>query len=163
MARNRTLWDILAILIGIAIIVGGGFLASYLNSGSYSTITIVASVFLGAMAIGFFAYRKDGLIISIILAIGTAVLGFVGGIIFMSTANEIINSGGSGGIGGAIGAVIGGIFILVLAIMAIIVGIGGAILMSIGALIGRLFNKAVWKSDELEYRNSYSNPPKKAK
>jgi len=142
-ARNRTLWNIIAILIGIGVIVGVTYLASLTDIGWL----VLVAIFAGAFAIGFFAYKNDGVKLAVLFGVGVIILGFVFAIIFYVQVGELLNS--AEGLD-AIGATIGGILLLVLAIFAVVGSIITAIVMTTGSLIGRAIGSSVWKDAEKE-------------
>ncbi|MBY9000619.1 MAG: zinc ribbon domain-containing protein [Candidatus Heimdallarchaeota archaeon] len=144
MARNRFLFDILGIILGF----GATGLLIFLTNSQTGTAAITLSavgVLGGALILGFFCYKNDGVKIAAILwgiiIIGCIALGVI-----------LITSGASGFLEAfvqdVLTAIIGPIFAIILIVMAIILMVGSVL---IGGLfiaftaIGSAIGEAVWK------------------
>jgi len=146
MARNRFLFDLLGIILGFGTAGLLTFLTRSQSGGATITLS-VAGILGGAIILGFFCYKNDGIKIAAILwgimIIGSIILGvllIVGSASFLEGFVEDILT-----------AIIGPIFAVILIVMGIILIVGSIVIavLFIGfTAIGSAIGEAVWKDKQ---------------
>jgi len=154
MARNRALSNFLGILIGIAALVGTFLILNFTNidvSSDYGPLSVwgVGSI-IAAFLLGFFAYKRDGIKITLIVSILVIIGGIVLGILMITVGDEIVGAMGEDNI---LAIFIGPAFLAMFLVLGIvlIVGtiIGSGVLIGVSA-IGSAIGEAVWKDSKAE-------------
>jgi hypothetical protein len=147
MARSRFLFDLLGTVVGLGILIP---LAIFPNTGeNYAGLGFTAlGTVIGGLALGFIAYKKDGVKIAGAFAGLIAIFGIVVGVIMFAAGETVAKVFAENiftlfvGFAGAIAMIIIGIIFIVVMIISSLLFVGFA---AIGAAIG----KSVWK-DEAE-------------
>ncbi len=143
MARNRLLFDLLGTVIGF----GTTGLLIFFSSIQTNETAIILSIFGllgGALLLGFFSYRNDGVKIAAIfwgiIIVGSIILG----VILIIGASTFLE----GFVEDILTALIGPIFAVILIVLAIVFMVGsvviGGIFIGVTA-IGSAIGEAVWK------------------
>lgn len=157
MARNRFLFDLIGVVVGF----GLTGLMVYFSSGQADQTAIIFSVvglLGGALLLGFFCYKNDGIKIAAIM-IGLIVLGsIIVGVLMIVGAGGFIEAFAQDIITAIIGPILG-IIIIILGIIMIVgsIVIGGIFIgfTAIGSAIG----EAVWKDKKDSPKKNYVSEP----
>jgi len=158
MARNRLLWNFIATIAGLGIMVPTSILVNTGNAGTLGVIA--AAVFIGGGVLGFLGYKKDGLKIGGAISGVLLILGIVLGVLIMSGVDVVNFVPENIGelIAGALLSIIAVIVLILVGLIVIAGFIVAAILFTVGALIGSLIGDGVWRDkaeEELEIAESY--------
>lgn len=141
MARNRFLFDLIGIIAYFGCTIPMFLFSNTENAGAF--FSWGGGVFGGALLLGFFAFKNDGIKITAIISGLVALGGIVVGVLMIVGAATLFDSASD--IGELIGSLILGplaIIIGIILIIAVII-VGG---ISIGvAAIGSAIGEAVWK------------------
>ncbi|MHA1202291.1 MAG: zinc-ribbon domain-containing protein [Candidatus Heimdallarchaeaceae archaeon] len=141
MARNRFLFDLIGIIAYFGSIIPVFLFSNTENAGTF--FSWGGGVFGGALLLGFFAFKNDGIKITAIISGLVALGGIVVGVLMIAGAATIFDS--TSDLGELIGGLILGPVVIVIGIVLIIavIIVGG---ISIGvAAIGSAIGEAVWK------------------
>ena len=146
MPRNRFLFDLLGLVLGVAVAYLIGFSISTNATGS-SIVVTVAGILAGGVILGFFAYRSDGVKIAGIISGLVAVVGILLGVLMITGAGNFLIVFGEN----IFSAVLGSVLVPVFFIIAIMLIVGSVIvgLLFVGAsAIGSVIGEAVWKDKQ---------------
>ena len=148
MPRNRFLFDLLGIGLGVAAAYLVGFFIQPVGTGGSIALT-VGGILAGGAILGFFSYKNDGVKIAGILFAVIAVGGIVIGILMFSLGEEVMQAFSDNILTALVGAALAPVFFIV----AIIVIVGGFIIGGLfitAAVIGSAIGEAVWKDKQAE-------------
>jgi len=91
MPRNRFLFDLLGVGLGVAVAYLVGFLSQPTGTGGSITLSI-GGILAGGVILGFFAYKNDGVKIAGIMFALIAITGIVVGILMFTLGEEIMEA-----------------------------------------------------------------------
>ncbi|NPD89156.1 MAG: hypothetical protein HGN29_10555 [Asgard group archaeon] len=146
MPRNRFLFDLLGLVLGLGTSYLLGFYLELAGSGGSIAVS-VGGFLAGGFILGFFAYKNDGVKIAGIIFGIVALLGIIFGIIIFTGIGGIFEVFAENLIGALIGTALAPVFI-VIAIMLIVGGIIIGGLFVAAAAIGSAIGEAIWKDKE---------------
>ncbi len=148
MPRNRFLFDLLGIGLGVAVAYLVGFFIQPPGTGG-SIVLTVGGILAGGAILGFFAYKNDGVKIAGIIFALIAVAGVVVGVLMFSLGEEVMEAFSQDIFTALAGAALAPVFFII----AIIMIIGGFIvggLFVAAAAIGSAIGESIWKDKQAE-------------
>ena len=152
MARNRLLFNFLATISGLAILIAPIFIFRNIdNAGVFGLFA--TEVVIGGAILGFLGYKNDGLKIAGAISGIIAIFGIVFGILIMTKGAEIVPYIFPANIAGVILGIIGAVVTIVFGFLFIIALIIAAALFVGSAAVGSMIGNGVWRDkakEELE-------------
>lgn len=148
MTRNRFLFDLIGVGLGVATAYLIGFFIQPVGTGG-SIVVTVGGILAGGGILGFFAYKNDGVKIAGIIFALIAVGGVVIGVLMFSLGEGFLEAFSDNVISAIIGATLTPVFIIIAIIMIVGGFIIGGLFMA-AAAIGSAIGEAVWKDKQAE-------------
>ncbi|MHA1687602.1 MAG: zinc-ribbon domain-containing protein [Candidatus Heimdallarchaeaceae archaeon] len=151
MVRNRTFWDIFALIAAIGSFAGFYYLSSVLASQSSTITMFLVAIAVSGLVLGFFAYKNDGIKMAAIISALVIAGGIIFGIVVISSGSQIISDlANQGNIFGAILGPLVGLTIIIGGIILMVVGLISSLVLILITAIGSLIGDAVWKDKKHE-------------
>ena len=146
MPRNRFLFDLLGVVLGVAVAYLIGFFIQTSATGA-SIIITVGGILAGGVILGFFAYRNDGVKIAGIICGLIAVVGILFGVLMITGAGDFLTAFSENVITALVGAALAPVFIII-AIMLIVGSVIVGLVFVGASAIGSVIGEAVWKDKQ---------------
>jgi len=143
MPRNRFLFDLLGLVLGVATAFLIGFFIPTSATGS-SIIITVGGILAGGIILGFFAYRNDGVKIAGVFCGIIAFAGILFGVLMITGVGGFLEAFSENVITALVGTALAPVFIII-AIMLIVGSIIVGLIFVGASAIGSLIGEAVWK------------------
>ena len=143
MPRNRILFDLLGVVLGVAVAFLIGFFIQTDATGT-SVVVTVGGILAGGLILGFFAYRNDGVKIAGIICGLIAAVGIIFGIIMITGAGDFLTVFAEDIFSAILGTVLAPVFIII-AIMLIVGSVIVGLVFVGASAIGSVIGEAVWK------------------
>ncbi len=146
MPRNRFLFDLLGLVLGVAVAYLIGFFIPTTETATSILITI-GGILAGGVILGFFAYRNDGVKIAGIICGLIAAVGIVFGILMITGVGDFLTVFSENVITALVGTALAPVFIII-AIMLIVGSVLVGLVFVGASAIGSVIGEAVWKDKQ---------------